>query len=303
MGRRSGLGRGLGALIPAAPPTDEAAAPAHEVQEVAVDDIVPNRYQPRAAFDEDALRELANSIDALGVLQPLLVQRRSGPDGQAQFELIAGERRWRAARVAGLTHVPVIVRSVEAQQSLEQALVENLQREDLNPVEEALAYRQLVDEFDLSHDEIATQVGRSRSAVTNTLRLLNLSPVALELVTSGGLGAGHGRALLGIDNAEQQANLARRAAAEGWSVRRVEDEVKLRLARAVPPEASAPPDVASPGDRAAALLELEALLSDHLATRVSVQLGRGRGKVLIEFADIEDLERIYRTIVDRPEPD
>jgi ParB family chromosome partitioning protein len=302
MGRRSGLGRGLGALIPPAEvPSSVPSAAADEVREVAVDDIVPNRYQPRAAFDEDGLRELASSIDALGVLQPLLVQRRHGPDGQEQFELIAGERRWRAARVAGLTHVPVIVRSVEAQQSLEQALVENLQREDLNPVEEALAYRQLVDEFSLSHDEIATRVGRSRSAVTNTLRLLNLGPEALELVTSGALGAGHGRALLGIDHPEQQASLARRAAAEGWSVRRVEDEVKLRLARAVAPEPAAHDDVPSPGDRAAALLELEGLLSDHLSTRVSVQLGRGRGKVLIEFADIEDLERIYQAIVGRPD--
>jgi ParB family chromosome partitioning protein len=303
MGRRSGLGRGLGALIPPAPPSTPAAA-ADEVREVPVEAIVPNRYQPRAGFDESSLRDLATSIEALGVLQPLLVQRRLQPDGGEQFELIAGERRWRAAQVAGLSHVPVIVRSVEAQQSLEQALVENLQREDLNPVEEALAYRQLADEFSLSHDDIATRVGRSRSAVTNTLRLLQLGPTALELVTAGELGAGHGRALLAIDNAEQQAGLARRAAAEGWSVRRVEDEVKLRLARPVPPEPpTAPVPTEQPGDRAAALLELEALLSDHLSTRVSVQLGRGRGKVLIEFADIEDLERIYQAIVDRPTPD
>lgn len=321
MGRRSGLGRGLGALIPSTGGDD---VPGADLRDLPLDAIVPNRYQPRAAFDEDSLRELAASIEALGVLQPILVQRHVSPTGGSvggsgagsgagsagaeqvetadeRFEIIAGERRWRAARLAGLTVVPAIVRTVAAQQLLEQALVENLQREDLNPLEEALAYRQLADEFGLSHDEIAVRVGRSRSAVTNTLRLLNLSPTVLDLVAGGQLGAGHGRALLPIEDPEQQAALGRRAATESWSVRRVEDEVKLRLAGpGTPPRPPIGPPSEGP-DRSAALLELEELLSDHLATRVVVQLGAGRGKVLIEFAGIEDLERIYRTMVDGPE--
>jgi ParB family chromosome partitioning protein len=307
MGRRSGLGRGLGALIPDAPAIGDTAEPSDgDLRDLPVVAIVPNRYQPRAAFEEEALRDLARSIGALGVLQPILVQRHhAGAGADDQYELIAGERRWRAAQMAGLTHIPAIVRSVAAQQSLEHALVENLQREDLNPVEEALAYRQLADEFELSHDEIAERVGRSRSAVTNTLRLLNLSPLVLELVTTGALGAGHGRALLAIEDADQQAALARRAASESWSVRRVEDEVKLRLASPAPPEGNED-DTATPApDRSAALLELEGLLSDRLSTRVAVQLGgarRGqRGRVLIEFSGIEDLERIYRAIIDGPE--
>jgi ParB family chromosome partitioning protein len=326
MGRRSGLGRGLDALIPSTAPADHAepSGPADpsragdsdrpgapvdgaDLRELPLDVIVPNRYQPRAGFEEGALQELATSIEALGVLQPILVQEHAGATGVAgsnssgpRFEIIAGERRWRAAQLAGLTAIPAIVRSVAAQQSLEQALVENLQREDLNPVEEAVAYRQLADEFGLSHDEIAARVGRSRSAVTNTLRLLNLAPPVLELVSGGQLGAGHGRALLGIEDPDQQAALAKRAATEGWSVRRVEDEVKLRVDTPLARTAPAPaPDAAA--DRGAALLELEGLLSDHLDTRVTVQLGGSRGKVLIEFAGIEDLERIYRAIVHGPE--
>jgi ParB family chromosome partitioning protein len=291
-------------LIPDAPIVDDTAVES-DLRDLPIQAIVPNRYQPRATFGEDALRDLARSIEALGVLQPILVQRHpKEADADDQFEIIAGERRWRAAQMAGLTHVPAIVRTVAAQQSLEHALVENLQREDLNPVEEALAYRQLADEFGLSHDDIARRVGRSRSAVTNTLRLLNLSPAVLELVTAGQLGAGHGRALLAIEDPDLQVALARRAAGESWSVRRVEDEVKLRLATPTPP-APADDEVPAVPDRSAALLELEGLLSDRLATRVAVQLGsaRGgeRGRVLIEFAGIEDLERIYRAIVDGPE--
>lgn len=298
MGRRSGLGKGLDALIPSTAPDPEPAQ--GELREIPVSAVRPNRYQPRNVFDDDALAELANSIRELGVLQPILV--REVDDG---FELIAGERRWRAAQVAGLERVPALVRQVEHQASLEQALVENLQREDLNPVEEALAYRQLVDEFGLSHDEVAQRVGRSRSAVSNTVRLLQLPPEVLELLVSRQLGAGHARALLPLPEAEQVV-LARRVADEGWSVRRVEEEVKAREEALAAPAPETEPEPVQPRrlvERPAALLELEHLLSDHLDTRVHVQLSGRRGKVLIEFAGIEDLERIYRAMVSGREED
>jgi len=310
MGRRSGLGRGLGALIPSAPPVGADVGPS--LRELPIESVRPNRYQPRSVFDDAALAELAASIEVLGVLQPILVRpvepEGEGADGSTPaYEIIAGERRWRAAQIAGCTHIPALIRDVVHQQSLEHALVENLQREDLNPVEEAVAFRQLVDDFSLSHEEVATQVGRSRSAVTNTLRLLQLPPSVLELVAVGTLGAGHGRALLGLDTAAEQESVAAHAVSAGWSVRRVEAEVKRRQAAASGPADGAGDGDVPPGsgltDRPAALLELEGLLSDHLATRVAVQLGGKRGRIVIDFAGIEDLERIYRAMVDGREAD
>jgi ParB family chromosome partitioning protein len=267
--------------------------------------VHPNRYQPRTRFDEAALDELAASIRVLGVLQPVLV--RPTADG---YELIAGERRWRAAQLAGLAEVPALVRDVEHQSSLEHALVENLHREDLNPVEEAVAYRQLIDDFGLSHDDVAARVGKSRSAVTNTLRLLQLPPEVLELLVDRRLSAGHARALLGLADPAEQRALASTAVADGWSVRQTEAAVKARAGR---PDGTEPgaggggdpvPTPGGPSDgasRPAALLELEELLSEHLDTRVAVQLGGRRGRVIIEFGGIEDLERIYRAMVTGPE--
>lgn len=293
MGRRSGLGKGIDALIPTA-------SAEGDLQEIQIDAVRPNRYQPRDGFDDASLEELALSIKSLGLLQPVLVRPVDDPDHPGgAYELIAGERRWRAAKRAGLDRIPALVREVEPQQSLEHALVENLQREDLNPVEEAAAFRQLIDDFNLSHDEVAARVGKSRSAVTNTMRLLQLPPEVLQLVAERRLGAGHARALVTLDSSEVQQKLALRASDENWSVRRVEEEVRMA---ATPPPTPAPEasDANTPGatERPAALLELEDLLSARLDTRVKVQLSRGRGRVIIDFADIGDLERIYRAMVD-----
>lgn len=304
MGRRSGLGRGLGALIPSGPPESPRAE--GELQQLPITAVVPNRYQPRGEFDDDALTELAASITVLGVLQPVLVRRVSdGDDTDDTYELIAGERRWRAAKQAGLTEIPALVRDVEHQQSLEHALVENLHREDLNPVEEAAAYRQLIDDFELSHDDIAERVGKSRSAVTNTLRLLQLPPEVLQMLVSRQLGAGHGRALLGVDDADEQLLLAKRASEESWSVRRVEEEVKQAQAAGAAPDAPEAPEPrpARPVERPAALLELEDLLSRHLDTRVTVQMSGRKGRMIIDFGGVEDLERLYRAMVDGRQTD
>ncbi len=291
MARRSGLGKGLGALIPS-----EAAAPAATdapaetgMLEVPIADLVPNRYQPRSHFDEEALASLTASIRELGVLQPVLVRR--GDDGQ--FELIAGERRWRAAKRAGLSTIPVVVRTAGDTLSLEQALVENLHREDLNPLEEAAAYQQLLEDFSLTHDEVARRVGKSRAAVSNTLRLFQLPPAVQRLVKDAQLSAGHARALLGSPDRVFQEALARRCVAEQLSVRQVEEAVRQRggVAAEDKPSRGGGSRLRPPG-----LLELEELLSTRLDTRVNVTMGAKRGKVVIDFASLEDLERIYRAM-------
>lgn len=292
MGRRGGLGRGLGALIPAAPPA--APAPPGEgadvgLREVPVDAIHPNPRQPRTVFDPVGLDELAASIRLLGVLQPILVR----PDG-AGFELVAGERRWRAARLAGLSHLPALVRPVDDRSSLEHAVVENIQRAQLSALEEAAAYAQLMEDFALTQEQVADRVGKSRAAVANTLRLLKLPPPVLALLADESLTAGHVRALLGLEDPGAQTALAQLAVAQGWSVRRVEEEVRRRQS-AEPERQRARPGSSVP--RPPALLELEHLLSDHLDTRVQVTLSRKRGRVVIDFASIEDLERIYRAMV------
>ena len=299
MARRSGLGKGLGALIPndITAPSDDAT-----LRELQVSQIEPNQHQPRAQFDEEALVSLTDSIRELGVLQPILVR----PAGHDRYELIAGERRWRASKRAGLQTIPAIVRKIDESTSLEQALVENLHREDLHPMEEAAAYQQLIEEFHLSHEEVAKRVGKSRSAVSNMLRLFQLPPSIQKLVADRQLSAGHARALLGTPDRAFQEAMARRAVAEQLSVRDVEEAVRARSgaseATDEPTSADKPtPAVAGRRLRPPGLLELEGLLSDRLDTRVKVSMGSKRGKVTIDFASLEDLERIYRAMTTAPE--
>jgi ParB family chromosome partitioning protein len=271
------------------------------LREIPVADITPNPNQPRVHFDEESLAELTASIQQIGVLQPVLV-RVVG----SGYELIAGERRWRAAGRAGLATIPAVVRTTDDLESVEQALVENLHRQDLTALEEAAAYQQLVEDFDLTHEQIAERVGKSRSAITNTLRLLGLPPAIQHLLADGRLSAGHARALLGTPDRSLQEDLARRAAEEGWTVRAVEEAVRLGGVASAPEpaveEPTATPTPTADGAgltpttrlRPPGLLELEELLAEHLETRVSVQMGAKRGRISIDFADLEDLERIYR---------
>jgi ParB family chromosome partitioning protein len=293
--RRSGLGRGLGALIPTEVPGGNDSG----LREVPVGAVQPNPHQPRHHFDEESLAGLTASIAELGVLQPLLVQDL----GDGRYELIAGERRWRAAKRAGLAVVPVVVRELSEQGSLEAALVENLHRDDLNPLEEAAAYQQLLEDFGLTQEQVAQRVGKSRSAVANTLRLLQLPPSIQKLLAEGELSAGHAKALLGTPDRAFQEALARRVVAESLSVRETEEAVRQRNelgGAAASPSGSAAPAVQPPSKRLRppGLLELEELLAEHLATRVRVQMGANRGKVTIEFATLEDLERIYRAMTE-----
>ena len=305
MARRSGLCKGLGALIPG----DTAEVPDGVLREVPVGSISPNTFQPRDHFDEEQIASLAASIRELGVLQPILV-RPLGDEGDA-FELIAGERRWRAARRAGLATIPVLVRSSTTDQgSLEQALVENLHRADLNALEEAAAYQQLIDEFQLTHDDVATRVGKSRASVTNTLRLLQLPAGVQRAIADGEITAGHGRALLGTPDRALQEALAATVVAEGLSVRATEELVRAGgVAEALQPEAEESVDPVgsrrSPEPRRTGprplpppgIVELEDLLSTHLETRVKVDLSAKRGRLMVEFATLEDLERIYRQML------
>ncbi|HET7487929.1 MAG TPA: ParB/RepB/Spo0J family partition protein [Acidimicrobiales bacterium] len=291
MARRSGLGRGLGALIP----SEVAGELGSALVEVPLSSIVPNNFQPRKYFDEEHLASLTASVRELGVLQPVLVR----PAGDDRYELIAGERRWRAAKRAGLQTIPALVRQVGDEASLEQALVENIHRENLNPLEEGAAYRQLIEDFNLTHEELAVRVGKSRAAITNTLRLFQLPPAVQRLVADGELAEGHARALLGTPDRAFQEALAKRAVREGLSVRAVEEAVRARnqLGEAVPGAAAASSvkRLRPPG-----LLELEELLSHHLDTRVKVEMGAKKGRVLVEFATLEDLERIYRAMTEAP---
>ena len=292
MNRPSGLGRGLGALIPS-DVTDDADA---TFQTVAVASIHPNQYQPRGHFDEESLDALTASVRELGVLQPLLVRQ----DGD-KYELIAGERRWRAAKRAGLQDVPVIVRKADDTASLEQALVENLHRQDLNAIEEAAAYQQLVDDFSFTQAKIAKRVGKSRSAVANILRLLTLPTAVQRLVSENRLTAGHARAIVAVEDEATQVAVAQRAVDESLTVRDVERLIKGEVidggdADSGKPSGS-PSSRPAPGTtRPAAVLELERLLSEQLETSVGISLGAKKGKIVIDYADLDDLERIYRVI-------
>jgi len=314
--QRRGLGRGLGALIPdpsrlgdgeAATSRAGSQTPAAEpgtvplggvagarYEEIAVTAIIPNPRQPRRSFDEDALDELAESIRQVGLLQPVVVRAvRPG-----RYELVMGERRWRAAQRAGLTEIGAIVKQTHDDDLLRDALIENLHRQQLDPLEEAAAYQQLLDDFGATHEELARKIGRSRPHITNTLRLLNLPPAVQKRVAAGVLSAGHARALLGLDSTAAQERLAYRIAAEGLSVRTVEEIVSVgsdeprRSART----AARPPT--APG-----LRRLADRLSDLFETRVKVEMGQRKGKIVVEFASPDDLERIVKAMAPAASPD
>jgi ParB family transcriptional regulator, chromosome partitioning protein len=302
---RRGLGRGLGELFQrtesvAAPSAEDPAPPQavdRPIDSVAVPEgsyfaevplaaITPNPRQPRTAFDEDALSELADSISEIGLLQPIVVR----PLGHDRYELVMGERRWRAAREAGLDTVPSIVRRTEDHELLRDALLENLHRAQLNPLEEAAAYQQMLEDFGCTQEELSTRIKRSRPQISNTIRLLRLPPSVQRRVAAGVLSAGHARALLAVPDPAAQERLAQRIVAEGLSVRAVEEIVAIgdvepstprrRVARTVPPRAS----------------ELAIQLSDHFETRVRIDQGKSKGRITIEFATPEDLERIVGTM-------
>ncbi|MET8678351.1 ParB/RepB/Spo0J family partition protein [Streptomyces sp. NPDC004647] len=344
--RRRGLGRGLGALIPAAPQgtensvssvgvgaTSPAAVPllapdrgvaaakvaalppngvsretgadSHEepapatveeppagahFAELSLDFITPNPRQPREVFDEDALAELVHSIQEVGLLQPVVVRQLASE----RYELIMGERRWRACREAGLERIPAIIRATDDEKLLLDALLENLHRAQLNPLEEAAAYDQLLKDFNCTHDQLADRIGRSRPQVSNTLRLLKLSPSVQRRVAAGVLSAGHARALLSVEDSEEQDRLAHRIVAEGLSVRAIEEIVTLMGSRpSSVPKAKGP----RAGNRVSpALTDLASRLSDRFETRVKVDLGQKKGKIVVEFASMDDLDRILGSL-------
>ncbi|MFB8111298.1 MULTISPECIES: ParB/RepB/Spo0J family partition protein [Streptomyces] len=341
--RRRGLGRGLGALIPAAPQEKQVAGPASGTNgaaasptmtaergvaaakltalpsgplvpepsspvgerepaaeqtdsagayfaEVLLSSITPNPKQPREVFDEDALAELVTSIKEVGLLQPVVV-RKVADD---RYELIMGERRWRACGEAGLERIPAIVRATDDEKLLLDALLENLHRAQLNPLEEAAAYDQLLKDFKCTHDQLADRIGRSRPQVSNTLRLLRLSPPVQRRVAAGVISAGHARALLSVDDSDEQDRLAHRIVAEGLSVRAVEEIVNLLGSE---PTSSAKPRGPRAGGRVSpALTDLASRLSDRFETRVKVDLGQKKGKIVVEFASMEDLDRILGSL-------
>ena len=278
MSAKRGLGRGLESLIPSGPTSGFA--------HLDLDEIRPNPHQPRSTFDEETLEGLADSIRSVGVLQPVVV--RANPEGG--YFLVAGERRLRAARRAGLTQIPAVIRSGEDAAWLTEALIENLQRADLSPLEEAAAYRQLLEDFGLTHEEVGRRVGKSRAAVTNALRLLNLSAAIQARIESGELSAGHARALAGVDDRAFAEHVAKRAIAEGWSVRQVEEAVRLRKG-----ESTRRPRLVEV--RPAEIIELEMRLADRLGSKVKVDWKGGRGSMHIDYRSLEDLERLYRRLM------
>ncbi len=305
MARRSGLGKGLGALIPQETTGNRDSA----FRDVPLVSIHPNPLQPRTQFDEETMASLAASIREVGVLQPVLVRET----GAGEYQLIAGERRWRAARRAGLQSIPVLVQESSDVHSLEQALVENLHRQDLGALEEAGAFQQLVEGFGYTHEQVASKVGKSRTAVTNTLRLLQLPAGVQRFLADGAISAGHARALLGTPDRSFQEDLAKQTVAEGLSVRAVEELVRDHLqGMGADPQTEAPSANGADGERRAirpgarrrlpapGVLELEELLSAHLNTRVKVDMSARRGRVVVEFATLEDLERIYKLMVGVP---
>jgi len=310
--QRRGLGRGLGALIPESPlladgdagrgqnpvagtaSAGSAESPSAEdfgahYKEIPVSAITPNPRQPRRTFDEDALEELAESIRQVGLLQPVVV-RAAGP---SRYELIMGERRWRASQRAGLTEIGAIVKQTQDNELLRDALIENMHRQQLDPLEEAAAYQQLLDDFGATHEELARKIGRSRPHISNTLRLLNLPPAVQKRVAAGVLSAGHARALLGLENTEAQERLATRIVAEGLSVRAVEEIVAVGSDDS-PPRRSV--RTAAKPPTAPGLRHLADRLSDLFETRVKVELGQRKGKIVVEFATIDDLERIVKAM-------
>jgi ParB family chromosome partitioning protein len=323
---KGGLGRGLGALIPTvteAPRTDAAPAqsagsagtatataapaaapttvapswqtdlapvPGARFAEIPVEHIAPNAKQPRQVFDEEALEELKVSIREVGFLQPIVVREVS----EEQYELVMGERRWRAAQSLGRDVIPAIIRDTRDDAMLRDALLENIHRVNLNPLEEAAAYQQLLEEFGATHEELGRRIGRSRPQISNTIRLLNLPGPVQRRVAAGVLSAGHARALLALEDSDQQETLAHRIIAEGMSVRATEEAVALAVADGAPtkkPSATRRPKPHAPG-----LAELADRLSDRFDTRVKVDIGQRKGRIVIEFATVDDLERIVGMI-------
>ena len=283
--RKGGLGRGLGALIPTGPATAEVAmVEGARFAELPIDAIVPNHAQPRQVFDEEALKELEDSLREVGLLQPIVVRPLDG----GRYELIMGERRWRAAQRVGLTEIPAIVRDTPDTAMLRDALLENLHRSQLNPLEEAAAYQQLLADFGATHEELALRIGRSRPQISNTIRLLGLPPTVQSKVAAGVLSAGHARAILGLSSPEAMDAMAHRVIAEGLSVRSTEEAVAL--AGADVPERHR--KQASKRLVPEAAREVAEQLSDRLETRVKVDVGAKKGKITIEFATLEDLQRV-----------
>ena len=282
--RRGGLGTNLDSLIPTS--LTVGGTEVAQQNEVPISSISPNPRQPRTVFDEDALNELIASIKEIGILQPPVVRRVS----EGRYELIMGERRLRAAKAAGLITIPVIIRQTPDNELLREALIENIHRSQLNPLEEAAAYAGLLTDFGCTHDELATKLGRSRPLISNMLRLLNLPPTVQRKVAAGVISAGHARALLGLSDEKEIEKLANRIVAEGLSVRATEEIVAI----AGPAKKSAKKK-AKVGISGAALASAE-LLSDYLDTRVSIEQGKGKGKITIEFAGSEDLQRIVDLI-------
>jgi len=282
--KRGGLGTNLDSLIPTSLTVGDTEVA--QQNEVPISSISPNPRQPRTVFDEDALNELIASIKELGILQPPVVRRVS----EGRYELIMGERRLRAAKAAGLTTIPVIIRQTPDNELLREALIENIHRSQLNPLEEAAAYAGLLTDFGCTHDELATKLGRSRPLITNMLRLLNLPPTVQRKVAAGVISAGHARALLGLSDEKEIEKLANRIVAEGLSVRATEEIVAI----AGPAKKSGKKKV-KVGISGTALASAE-LLSDYLDTRVSIEQGKGKGKITIEFSGNEDLQRIVDLI-------
>jgi ParB family chromosome partitioning protein len=290
--RKGGLGRGLDALIPTSVmPTEiktQSGVLTANRDEIDVNNISANPKQPRTVFDEDQLTELALSIKEVGLLQPPVVRSI----GNGKYQLIMGERRFRAAKLAGLKSIPVIIRQTSDDQLLREALIENIHRSQLNPLEEGAAYQQLLNDFSYTHDQLAAKLSKSRPAITNTMRLLNLPPSVQRKVAAGVISAGHARALLSLTDEKEIENLANRIVAEGLTVRAVEEIVATGAAKVKGGS------VRSGKIIAPKLKEISDQLSDHLDTRVNVELGKQKGKIVIEFATIEDLERISKVITD-----
>ncbi|MBC7633929.1 ParB/RepB/Spo0J family partition protein [Aeromicrobium sp.] len=298
MSTRRGLGRGLESLIPSSPAEAEASGLAEvagaRFAEIPLEQVVANPRQPRQVFDEDDMAELVHSIKEVGLLQPVVV-REVGKD---RFELIMGERRWRASGKAGLQTIGAIVRDTSDENLLRDALLENLHRSQLNPLEEASAYQQLLEDFGCTHEELAERIGRSRPQISNTMRLLKLTPAVQRRVAAGVLSAGHARALVSVVNPEIQERLATRVVAEGLSVRALEEIVTVGPEETRRPTARQAPKISAPR-----LADLAARLSERYDTRVKVDLGRAKGKVTVEFATIDDLERIVELMDPRKDID
>ena len=307
--QRRGLGRGLGSLIPTGPAHTEESARAGTATdtelppvpagayfaELPIAEVSPNQVQPRQVFEEEAMAELVHSINEVGLLQPVVVRRT----GDTSYELVMGERRWRAAQEAGLDTIPAIVRQTDDVDMLRDALLENLHRSQLNPLEEAAAYQQLLEDFSCTHDELASRIGRSRPQISNTIRLLKLSPAVQRRVAAGVISAGHARSLLAVEDPDLQDRLAARVVSEGISVRGLEEIV------AVGETGSKETPVRRRKPTAPGLQDLADRLSDRLETRVKVDLGQRKGRITVEFASLDDLRRIVdimdpRNRTDRP---